>query len=56
MIVKMFWVINGKHGSTFDTCLDEEICLLNILLGFSPNDLFVIRLCTIVNWAGPKKL
>ena len=29
--------------------LDEEICLLNILLDFSPNNLFVIRLCTIVN-------
>ena len=23
---------------------------------FSPNNLFAIRLCTIVNWAGPKKL
>ena len=36
--------------------LGEEICLLNILLDFSPNNLFAIRLCTIVNWAGPKKL
>ena len=36
--------------------LVEEICLLNILLDFSPNNLFAIRLCTIVNWAGPKKL
>ena len=36
--------------------LIEEICLLNILLDFSPNNLFAIRLCTIVNWAGPKKL
>ena len=25
----------------------EEICLLNILLDFSPNNLFAIRLCTI---------
>ena len=36
--------------------LIEEICLLNILLDFSPNNLFAMRLCTIVNWAGPKKL
>ena len=42
--------INFIYGAfTISEALDEEICLLNILLDFSPNNLFVIRLCTIVN-------